>query len=398
MGAPRNIAIVGAGISGLTLALALAKFGMRVTVIEQKSEISEFGAGLQISANARKCLNALGLDEAVAAASFEPQGIDLYPFAAAKPLQTLMLGQRIAERFGAPYAVMHRGDLAAALYAAVKRFANIEIIFGVEQFDISEKAGKVAISFDEGGNRQRTVKPFALIGADGVRSAVRKQWLEGTDPTYSGKVAWRALVAPEELDGLIDLTRVSVLFGTRHHLVIYPLPHRNVVNLALFTQERERDIAALHKGQPTLQKGKDTRLNSILSAVDADWTPWVLSEVDLERWHKGAVGLIGDAAHAMLPFQAQGAAMGIEDAAVLAPLLATAPNPEHAFIRYAALRQDRVKRIQAVSRKNGKIFHMPFPLSVARDAVIRAEGPEGHFRRLDWLYSYEVGSISGDRH
>lgn len=392
MGAPRTIAIVGAGISGLTLALALAKFGVRVVVIERNAEITEFGAGLQISSNARKCLDRLGLGEAVAAASFEPAGIDLYPYKSAAPLQTLTLGKPIAGRFGAPYAVMHRGDLAAVLYAAAKRFANIEIVFGVQQFELADKGGKVSLSFLEAGNRRRTVKPFALVGADGVRSAVRRQWLGGSDPAYSGKIAWRALVAPEKLDGVLDLDRVSVLFGTRHHLVVYPLPHRNIVNLALFTQEREQDLDTLQKGQPGLRRTSDARLAAILSAAGGGWTPWVLSEVVLESWHRGAVGLIGDAAHAMLPFQAQGAAMGIEDATVLAPLLASSPNPEHAFIRYAALRQERVKEVQAVSRKNGRIFHMPFPLSLARDAVIRAEGPEGHFRRLDWLYGYEANA------
>src|SRR5690606_12514771 len=101
---------------------------------------------------------------------------------------------------------------------------------------------------------------------------------------------------------------------------------------------------------------------------------------------------IGDAAHAMLPFQAQGAAMAIEDAAVLAPLLAASPNADHAFTRFAALRQERVKRVQDVSRSNGKVFHMGFPLSLARNTVIRMEGPRGHFKRLDWLYGYDTGS------
>lgn len=392
MGAPRSIAIVGAGISGLTLALALAKFGVRVVVIERNAAITEFGAGLQISPNARKCLDTLGLSEAVASASFEPAGIDLYPYKSSGPLQTLTLGKPIAERFGAPYTVMHRGDLAAALYAAAKRFANIEIIFGVEQFELNAHGEKVSLSFLEAGNRIRTVKPFALIGADGVRSTVRRQWFDEKDPVYSGKIAWRALVAPDQLGSTIDLGRVSVLFGTRHHLVVYPLPHRNAVNLALFTQERELDLEILHKRQPSLGNATDARLKAILAAADEQWTPWVLSEVELERWHKGPVGLIGDAAHAMLPFQAQGAAMGIEDASVLAPLLVSAPNPEHAYIRHSALRLDRVKRVQAVSRKNGRIFHMPFPLSIARDAVIRAEGPEGHLRRLDWLYGYDANA------
>ncbi|WP_116655107.1 FAD-dependent oxidoreductase [Pelagibacterium sediminicola] len=389
MGAPRSIVIIGAGISGLTLALALAKFGVRVTVIERNAGITEFGAGLQISSNARKCLDALGLGDAVAAASFAPEGIDLYPFNAPDPLQTLMLGEKIADRFGAPYAVMHRGDLAGVLYAAAKKFANIEVLFGVERFALDERNGKTVVSFTENGHRQRTIRPFALVGADGVNSAVRRQWMGGMRPDYSGKVAWRALVSPQSLEGIVNLDRVSVLFGTRHHLVVYPLPHRQTVNLALFTQERERDLDALEKGQPSLRNTKDRRLAAILAAAGKSWTPWVLAAVEIERWHKGAVGLIGDAAHAMLPFQAQGAAMGIEDATVLAPLLATASNPEEALARYAALRQERVKRVQAVSRNNGRIFHMGFPASVARDMVIRAQGPEGHFERLDWLYGYE---------
>lgn len=390
MGAPRSIVIVGAGISGLTLALALAKFGARVTVIERNSEISEFGAGLQISPNARKGLDALGLGEAVTAASFAPEGIDLYPFNAKAPLQTLTLGNTIAERFGAPYAVMHRGDLAGLLHAAARKFASIEIVFGVDQFALSETDGRIAVSFKEKGKRQRTIKPFALVGADGVNSAVRTQWLGGRSPAFTGKVAWRALVSPQSLEGVVNVDRVSVLFGTRHHLVVYPLPHRDTVNLALFTQERRRDLVTLEKGQPSLRKSSDRRLAAILAAASDGWTPWVLAEVETDIWHKGAIGLIGDAAHAMLPFQAQGAAMGIEDATMLAPLLASSPNPEHAYIRYAALRQERVKRVQSVSRQNGRIFHMPFPLSKARDAVIRSEGPEGHFRRLDWLYGYDA--------
>jgi salicylate hydroxylase len=275
------------------------------------------------------------------------------------------------------------------LYSAAKRFANIEIAFGVDDFAIDEKDGKAAVTFKEKGNRKRTVKPFALVGADGVRSAVRTQFLGGREPAYSGKVAWRALVAPDKLDGVLNLDRVSVLFGTRHHLVVYPLPHRNTVNLALFTQEHERDLEKLAQSHPTLRQKRDPRFNAILAAAGDSWTPWVLSEVDIERWHKGAIGLIGDAAHAMLPFQAQGAAMGIEDATVLAPLLVSAPGAEHAFARFTALRQQRVRRVQAVSRKNGRIFHMGFPLSLFRDHVIRSEGAEGHFKRLEWLYGHD---------
>ncbi len=223
-----------------------------------------------------------------------------------------------------------------------------------------------------------------------MRSVTRTRDLGGPDAQYSGKVAWRALVPPEALAGVLDLDRTSLFLDPRFHLVAYPLPHRNAVNLALFTQEKERDLSVLDQRTPRIKPGKDNRLARILDSVGKGWAPWVLSSVQTPIWHTGAIGLIGDAAHAMLPFQAQGAAMGIEDAAVLAPLLAASPSAGHAFSRFAALRQERVKRVQDVSASNGKVFHMGFPLAVVRNAVIRSEGPEGHFKRLAWLYGYDA--------
>ena len=270
---------------------------------------------------------------------------------------------------------MHRGDLAGLWHAAAKKFTNIESSSGSVR--ARRKNGKAVVSFTESGDRQRTIRAFALVGADGVNSAVRRQWLGGTRPDYSGKVAWRALVPPQSLEGVLNLDRVSVLFGTRHHLVVYPLPHRQTVNLALFTQERQRDLEALEKGQPSLRNTKDRRLATILAAAGKSWTPWVLAAVEIEHWHKGAVGLIGDAAHAMLPFQAQGAAMGID--CNRRPLLATASNPEEAFARYASLRQERQARAGSIAQQWP---HLPYGLLLRwRDMVIRAQGPEEHFKR-----------------
>ena len=390
MGASRTIYIAGAGIAGLTLALGLAKFGLSVVVLERNRGISEFGAGLQISPNARKVLDRLGLGEAIAQKSFAPQGIDIFPDGRDIPLQTLTLGTGIADRFGAPYAVMHRADLVEILHAAAKRFANIDVVFGVSDIAVQTE-GTLSVTASEPDGKTRRAQPFAFIGADGVRSVTRTGSFGGPEARYTGKVAWRALAAPEKLAKILDLRRTSLLLGSRFHLVVYPLPHRNAVNLALFTQESETDLAVLDQRAPRVNPGGNRRLAAILEAVGKGWTPWVLSTVTTKTWHKGAIGLVGDAAHAMLPFQAQGAAMAIEDAAILAPLLAASPGAEHAFTRFAALRQERVRRVQEVSRSNGKIFHMPFPLSLARNAVIGMEGPRGHFRRLDWLYGYDPG-------
>ena len=391
MGAPRTIYIAGAGIAGLTLALGLAKFGLQVVVLERNSEISAFGAGLQISPNARKVLDSLGLGEAIAEKSFAPEGIDILPDGRSEPLQTLVLGSEIADRFGAPYAVMHRADLVEILFAAARRFANIDVVFGVSDIAVHSEGPAVTVTAEEPDGKTRRAQPFSFIGADGVRSQTRTHVLGGPEARYTGKVAWRALVEPDQLAGSVRLDRTSLLLGSDFHMVVYPLPHRNAVNLALFTQEAQSDLGVLDQRAPRIRSKRNRRLASILDAVGDRWTPWVLSTVELDSWHKGAIGLIGDAAHAMLPFQAQGAAMAIEDAAVLAPLLAASPNADHALTRFFALRHQRVRRVQDVSRSNGKVFHMRFPLSLARNAVIGMEGSRGHFKRLDWLYGYDPG-------
>jgi salicylate hydroxylase len=384
--------VAGAGISGLTLALALAKFGAHVVVLEKSPGVGEFGAGLQISPNARRVLDSLGLDSAVAANSLEPKGIDVIPRDRSKPLVTLELGAIMRERFGAPYVVMHRADLAELLYNATRRFANIDIQFGIKGWDAVSDAKGVTIIIDEQGDRTRTVRGRALIGADGVHSQTRTALLEGPAAHYHGRVAWRTLLPFDAAAPHVALDCVTVLVAPRCHVVCYPLPHRQQVNVALFAPaEHPR---AEHGTAPEIGGASlSPRLSGLLQAAGENWTPWPLYAVETSTWHRGNIGLLGDAAHAMVPFQAQGAAMGIEDAAILAPLLIDAPQAETAFARYEVLRRDRVTRVARVSAKNGSIFHMKWPMSAARDLVIRTHGSRGHLRRLDWLYGYDALSV-----
>ena len=382
----RTIYVAGAGIAGLTLALALAKFGMRVVVLERQPEISEFGAGLQISPNAYRILDRLGLGEAIAANSLEPVGIDIIPSGAAEPLTTLELGPVMRQRFAAPYVVMHRADLADALFQATRRFANIEILLGVDTWRVETTETAALVRLQHGGVEQ-TLPAHAWIGADGVHSPTRRGALAGPVATYFGRVAWRVLVPQDAVAAHLQLDRVTVLFGPGYHMVCYPLPHRRQVNLALFIAGDPR----LSPGaQPVVPGRASQRLQAVLDAAYGAWTPWPLFAVKTPVWNRGRIGLIGDAAHAMVPFQAQGAAMAIEDAAVLAPLLAGSSNPEAALGRYAALRKARVARVAGVSRMNGTIFHLPWPLSLGRDLVIKAAGPQGQLHRLGWLYGYDA--------
>lgn len=382
--AGRSYIIAGAGIAGLTLALTLAKFGATVVVIERNATVQEAGAGLQISPNARKILDRLGLSDVLKRVALEPAALDTYQNGKSKPFFSMEFGPILEERFGAPYAVMHRADLADALYKATRRFANIDIIFGVRGWDVVSHARGVTVVVDEANSQTRTTRANAFIGADGVHSQTRRRVLGGPDAQFGGRVAWRTLVPADSVAGQIAMDRVSVIFGSGHHLVCYPLPHRRQVNLALFLPGK----AGENPARPNL-RGRGA-LSVILTAAGESWTPWPLYTVATSLWHRGNIGLIGDAAHAMVPFQAQGAAMGIEDAATLAPLLAELAEPEAALARYAAIRQERVGRVARLSASNGRIFHMRWPLSVARDTVMRLQGPRAHLKRLGWIYGYDA--------
>jgi salicylate hydroxylase len=187
----------------MTLALALAKFGATVVVAERNSKVQEVGAGLQISPNARRVLNQLGLDKAIAAKSFEPRAVDVYPYRAAKPVVSLELGGIMRERFGAPYTVMHRADLAEALYRACRRFANIDMLFGVRRFDAVSHERGTSIIVDEANGNARSARVHAFVGADGVRSETRTRVLGGPEAKYSGYVAWRTTLPADRLKGIV---------------------------------------------------------------------------------------------------------------------------------------------------------------------------------------------------
>ncbi|MBD8064370.1 FAD-dependent monooxygenase [Devosia sp. PTR5] len=381
----QNYIIAGAGITGLTLALALAKFGASVTVLERNDAVQEFGAGLQISPNARHVLNDLGLDDALSAVSFEPKALDTYAAGAGRPIVSLELGGVMRDRFDAPYAVMHRADLAQVLYKATRRFANIDIIFGVRRFGVVSDARGIACTFEDNTGTERQARARAFIGADGVHSLTRRELLEGPEAQFGARVAWRALVPIDAVQGVIPHDRVSVFFGRGCHLVCYPLPHRNQVNLALFLPSSTSDVEA---GPAVPRPGGLAQ--SVLAVAMGRWTGWPLFTVNTDRWFRGNVGLAGDAAHAMVPFQAQGAAMGIEDAGVLAPLLVAAATAEEGFGQYSRMRQERVTRVAALSSTNGKIFHLYGPAAHARNAVMRLQGPQAHLKRLAWIYGYKA--------
>ena len=304
----RTIYIAGAGIAGLTLALALAKFGATVVVLERTEKLETTGAGIQISPNARCVLDRLGLSRQLARFGFVPESIDIYPYRRPKPLISLRVGEEAAVRFGAPYGVIHRADLADILFNACRRFANIDIQFGVRQFDMVSHTKGLSLSVEQANHSTIEARPFACIGADGVHSRTRTVIMSGPEAKYSGYVAWRTMIPISMLadNHIIARDRVSLLWGPGFHAVAYPHPHHDRFNVALFTKEKLGDPNKVSKVQePSLPKMllKSPQIEALVENAIAGWSMWPLNAVSTSEWHKGPVGLIGDAAHAMLPFR-----------------------------------------------------------------------------------------------
>lgn len=393
----RTIYIVGAGIAGLTLALSLAKFGISVVVLEKQSAIEQQGAGIQLSPNARHILNQLGLENALNKVACSPEALDIYPFRDEKPIKSLTLGDAALQKFGARYDVIHRADLAEVLHKACRRFANIDIQFQISNIDMETHARGASILFEDAAKQNRNARPFAIVGADGVHSDIRRNTLGEADAAYSGMVAWRSMVPFDALFGVVDKTHISVLWGPGFHAVLYPIPSRKSFNVALFTKAKRGDIEnGTLQDTPKLPRRlmQSPRFEAILENAANGWTFWPLYSVTAKNWHHGTVGLIGDAAHAMLPFQAQGAAMAIEDAAALAPLLATEADAANAFSIYQNERKPRVSKVAKISRHNGVIFHFDWPLTMPRNAFVALQSQTSHFDRLAWLYGYKPSTIA----
>jgi salicylate hydroxylase len=288
--------------------------------------------------------------------------------------------------------VIHRADLAELLYRACKRFASIDVLFGIRAYDVVSHARGVSVTVDEADGKARSARAFAFIGADGVQSRTRADVLMGPKADYTGRVAWRTTLGQSDLAGIVAQDRTSLLWGPGFHAVTYPLPHRRQMNIALFMKAHAADVlGGTPPRAPKLPRALSghRRFDDIVRAAGNDWAYWPLFTVDTEKWSDGSIGLIGDAAHAMVPFQAQGAAMAIEDAAVLAPLLMTDVDAETALRRYQSIRQPRVERVKQLSRSNGFAFHLEWPFSLARDTVVKLQGGRGHLERLAWLYGYD---------
>jgi salicylate hydroxylase len=388
--------VAGAGIGGLSAAIALANGGNAVTVFEQAAEISEVGAGLQLSPNATRVLASLGVLPNIAEAATEIRSIELHDARNCAQLLSLRTSD-VAKRTGFPFLAVHRADLQAALYEMAKRTPGISIKTGWQLSAVQQDFDKVSVRFRCNGNEQETGGAI-LLGADGVWSPTREFVAWSAKPNHSGYDAWRATCEignlPPLLAKLCADKRIGAFLSPDAHLVAYPIRHAKLVNLVMVTRGPDMAKGWDHPGKPDLfskaLKRFDLQLRGFLSSMDS-WRMWPLHECDpAAAWADGRVALIGDAAHAMTPFAAQGACMAIEDSAVLAACIKASPDdPAFALKRYEALRKPRVAKVVSRGRINRFAYHVSGPVAVARNTVFKLRG-QALIRELDWLYGFDA--------
>ena len=398
MAASRTIFVAGAGIGGFTASLALAARGFRVVILEKAERLEEAGAGLQLSPNASRILLDLGLQPRLAGLAVVTDSISVMSARSGGEVIRLPLGEAAAYRAGAPYWVVHRADLQAALKAQVEANPDVELRLGCQFEDVAAHARGLTVVQRSGMTRQQEVG-LALIGADGIWSAVRRHLFPKVQPQFSGLIAWRGTIDATALPREYSAARVQLWMGPNAHLVAYPIAGGRKINVVAVVPGTWNRPGWSGPGEPNEVKNAFSArwpapARLLIGAVD-QWRNWALFTVpEGAQWTNGSVALLGDAVHAMLPFAAQGAGMAIEDAAVLAKCLEGAgENPAGiplALKRYEGLRRARVARVQRAARRNGTIYHLSGPMALARDLALKALGPSRVLARQDWIHDWRA--------
>ena len=384
--------IAGGGIGGLAAALAVARAGWVVRLFERAPLFSEVGAGIQLGPNVVKVLHGWGLTEALADVAAFPQQLEVRSALSGQSLGRLPLGELMVQRYGAPYATVHRADLhGLLLHAAQRADVSLKLNHTLSQF--TQTAEAVTVQTAEGALAEGDV----LVGADGLWSPVR-QWLLGDGPPRStGHLAYRALVRQTDLPAALRSSQVTVWLGANLHVVQYPVRGGDWLNVVGIVQGKSGDAldgwdyGTDARGLRAALVGACVPLHDLVHAI-AHWRLWALCDrAPMQGAHQHALGrvaLLGDAAHPMRPYLAQGAGMAIEDAAELGRVLAQALDPAldvpTMLNRYALNRWQRNARVQARAIRNGQIFHASGVVRWGRDVSMKLLGER--LLDLPWLY------------
>ena len=392
MSTPQRIAIAGAGIAGLTTALALLQQGFKVDVFEQAAQLGELGAGLQISPNGSSVLLSLGLGEALQACVCQARGKEIRMWDTGQRWKLFDLGDDCLVRFGAPYWMVHRGDLHRVLLDAFEARADRPVRLNARV--VKARSTDSGVSFELNDGSQHSA--HALLGADGVHSVLREQLLGEDKAQFTGLLAWRGLVPVERVSEHLRAQVGTNWVGPGAHVITYPVRGGALMNVVgIIEREGWRSESWTERGTHAelLQDFGHWHADvcELMSAIEQPFKWALLGRAPQTGWAQGNICLMGDAAHPTLPFLAQGANMAIEDAAVMARCLALDEPTQHALARFEKLRWQRTADIVNRSRDNAQRFHNPQLSDPAKavDYVSSEWEPEKVRRRYDWLFEYD---------
>ena len=391
--------IAGGGIAGMAAALALAREGWQVTVCEEAAAPGEVGAGLQMSPNAAKVLRWLGVLDAVSGPAFHPQAAELRAGRSGARIFRASLGAAAKARWGAPYLHVHRADLLAALTDAA-RDAGVELRGGARVEGYLRRPEGPVLKLAGG----ESLTGDLVIGADGIRSVLRSQLNGPEELAFTGQIAWRGTIPAERLPDALVAPNATVWAGPGRHLVTYYLRGGSLVNFVAVEERAEwtaegwsapGDPEELRRGFA----GWHPDVTGLLDQIETTFLWGLFGRPEQVRWVDGPVVLIGDAAHPMLPFMAQGAAMGLEDVAVLVRELQTGSDLPEALLAYEERRWPRVTQVQRRSLANGQFFHKPSGIGRVGHwglvSTVSRLAPGFAAGRLDWLYGHDASEGLG---
>ena len=386
-----KVMVVGGGIGGLTTALCCAEAGMDVQIFEQASKISEVGAGIQISPNGTRILQHLGLDKDLKKHSFHPHSLDMRIGKTGKTVFSIPILEA-QKKYGAPYYHIHRSDLLSVLLKAVQNRADCKVFLNHKLTSVHDDELGVGLNFETGENYVGDI----VIGADGIHSVVRDSILEKDNARFTGNVAWRAVIpSSDELKEIIPPC-ATVWTGNRRHAVTYYLRNGDLINFVGIVEQDDwiEESWSLVGDISELRREFDGFCHPVQVVLENVKTcfKWALHDREpLNRWSNGRKVVLGDAAHPMLPFLAQGAVMAIEDAQTLALCLVENPLQE-ALIKFEKQRKPRTIKVQSAARSNMKLFHhgTTFSQLMHYGPIMLAAAivPQFIQSRQDWLYGY----------
>jgi 3-hydroxybenzoate 6-monooxygenase len=386
------VLVAGGGIGGLAAALALARQGLAVKVLEQSPQIGEIGAGIQLGPNAFAAFDALGVGERARARAVYTERMVMMDAVDESEIASVPVGEAFRRRFGNPYAVIHRADVHNSLLEGVEETERIEFRTSTRVVRYEATAAGVR-AIDSNGEAHDGV---ALIGCDGVKSAVREQ-LVGDAVRVSGHVVYRAVVDAADFPENLRWNAPVVWAGPNCHLVHYPLRGGEQYNVVVTFHSREPETWGVSEGSRdevlSYFDGIAARPRQLLE-LPKSWKRWATADREpIERWSEGGVTLLGDAAHPFLQYLAQGACMALEDAVTLGEALRAHGGAfEPAFAHYQRSRVARTARVVLMTREMGRIYHARGVERLVRNQLWQGRTPERFYDALEWLYGWQVGS------